>query len=206
MRTTKLLSTVRLEFQARREEINTSKLNENKLISEAFAAINENSSIDVNGSKVVLQNQEAELTRQRLADAASKDEKGHGKSDEIKSSVESPTKVPLGDEIRPQSSTANLLKTDQQTSPSSSMAGTEGAAEMPGNSGSALVDAFQSFTIVHEDNSEGTSEKEQHVSAVKENPFGSLHTRLPKKLHYIEILESRAKNPVAKKPKFKTNM
>ncbi|XP_059570714.1 myocardial zonula adherens protein [Alligator mississippiensis] len=206
MRTTKLLSTVRLEFQARREEINTSKLNENKLISEAFAAINENSSIDVNGSKVVLQNQEAELTRQRLADAASKDEKGHGKSDEIKSSVESPTKVPLGDEIRPQSSTANLLKTDQQTSPSSSMAGTEGAAEMPGNSGSALVDAFQSFTIVHEDNSEGTSEKEQHVSAVKENPFGSLHTRLPKKLHYIEILESRAKNPVAKKPKFKTNI
>uniref|UniRef100_A0A8D0HK90 DNA-directed RNA polymerase II subunit GRINL1A n=1 Tax=Sphenodon punctatus TaxID=8508 RepID=A0A8D0HK90_SPHPU len=45
-------------------------------------------------------------------------------------------------------------------------------------------------------------EKEQNA---KDHPFGSLSHKMPKKPNYIEVLESRAKNPVVKKEKFKTN-
>uniref|UniRef100_A0A8B9TC12 DNA-directed RNA polymerase II subunit GRINL1A n=1 Tax=Anas platyrhynchos TaxID=8839 RepID=A0A8B9TC12_ANAPL len=46
-------------------------------------------------------------------------------------------------------------------------------------------------------------EKEQNVAKHKGNVFGSLHPKTP---HYIEVLESRAKNPVIKRSKFRTNV
>ncbi|XP_009949530.1 PREDICTED: protein GRINL1A, partial [Leptosomus discolor] len=67
----------------------------------------------------------------------------------------------------------------------------------------ALVDAFQKVTIADEYNSGKVLEKEQNVAKHKGNIFGSLYPKTP---HYIEVLESRAKNPVMKKNKFKPNV
>uniref|UniRef100_A0A8B9GT29 DNA-directed RNA polymerase II subunit GRINL1A n=1 Tax=Amazona collaria TaxID=241587 RepID=A0A8B9GT29_9PSIT len=100
------------------------------------------------------------------------------------------------------SGTSSHLTSDEQISQSKSEGGTERAGALD-NSKDELVDAFQKVTIVGGDDSEKVLEKEQDVAKHKGNIFGSLHPRTP---HYIEVLESRAKNPVIKKSKFKTNV
>ncbi|POI23412.1 hypothetical protein CIB84_012840, partial [Bambusicola thoracicus] len=98
-----------------------------------------------------------------------------------------------------ESAPSSHLNSDGQISQNNTEGGTEGALD---NCKDTLVDAFQKVTIGDGGNSEKVLEKEQNVSKHKGSVFGSLHPRTP---HYIEVLESRAKNPVVKKSKFKTN-
>uniref|UniRef100_A0A8C3Y611 Myocardial zonula adherens protein n=1 Tax=Catharus ustulatus TaxID=91951 RepID=A0A8C3Y611_CATUS len=161
-----LLSAVRLEFQAKQEEINTSKQEVAECIEE-------------DATNTALENQRTQ--RQNKVKAVTKDQ-----NDLCEVS---------------KSATSNHLNNDQQVSQSNSEDGTESTAALD-NSKEALVDAFQRVTIADGENSEKILEKEQDVAKHKGNVFGSRHPKTP---HYIEVLEARAKNPVIKKPKFKTN-
>ncbi|XP_047394522.1 protein GRINL1A [Sciurus carolinensis] len=62
-----------------------------------------------------------------------------------------------------------------------------------------FIDKFQRFTVADQ----GTHHSEENTSA--EN-LTSLSGRTPKKPHYMEVLEMRAKNPVPPPHKFKTNV
>ncbi|KAM9270568.1 LOW QUALITY PROTEIN: protein GRINL1A [Cariama cristata] len=198
-RTAELLSAVRLEFQVKQEEIDTSKqqviLNQDKLNLED-SSVNENCNIK-EVSEISSQRQEAECIEQGATNTALENQRTQRKNDKIKTVTEDPN---LFCEVVSKSATSSLLKNDQQVSQNSIEDGTESTGALDNNK-DALVDAFQKVTIVDGDNSEKVLEKEQNVAKHKGNIFGSLHPKTP---HYIEVLESRAKNPVIKKSKFKT--
>ncbi|XP_034639286.1 myocardial zonula adherens protein-like [Trachemys scripta elegans] len=206
-RTTDQLSVVRLEFQTKQEEINTNKqrvaLSEHKSTNKVFSSIYENSATNVNkASKTVLQDKEAECTEKRDTHTASA--KGYKKRDQIESMIEDHAKSQES-KSNLNSSSISLMKIDQQIPKYSSLGETESAVDASGNSGDMLVDAFERVAVGDGNNSERKSEKEQNIAKFKNNPFGSLPTVTPKKPHYIEVLESRAKNPRSKN-KFKTNV
>ncbi|XP_065268779.1 myocardial zonula adherens protein [Emys orbicularis] len=206
-RTTELLSVVRLEFQTKQEEINTNKqrvaLSEDKSTNKVFSSIYENSATNVNkASKTVLQDKEAECTEKRDTHTASA--KGYKKRDQIESMIEDHAKSQES-KSNLNSSSISLMKIDQQIPKYCSLGETESAVDASGNSGDMLVDAFERVAVGDGNNSERKSEKEQNIAKFKNNPFGSLPTVAPKKPHYIEVLESRAKNPRSKN-KFKTNV
>ncbi|XP_037766738.1 myocardial zonula adherens protein [Chelonia mydas] len=206
-RTTELLSVVRLEFQTKQEEINTNKqrvaLSENKSTYKVFSSIYENSATLVNKtSTTVLQDKEGECTEKR--DTGTVSSKGHKKLDQIESMIEDLAKSHES-ESNLNSSTISLMKIDQQIPKYSSLGETESAVDASGSSGDMLVDAFERVAVGDGNNNERKSEKEQNIAKFKKNPFGSFPTVASKKPHYIEVLESRAKNPRAKN-KFKTNL
>ncbi|XP_010282217.1 PREDICTED: protein GRINL1A, partial [Phaethon lepturus] len=201
-KTAELLSAVRLEFQVKQEEINTSKqqviLNEDALNSEDFSVFNENSNIE-EVSELSSQRQEAECIGRDATNTALENQRTRRKNDEVKTVTKDQN---LFCEVVSKSATSSHLKNDQQVSQSNTEGDTESTAALD-NSKDVLVDAFQKVTIVDGDNSEKVSGKKQNVAKLKGNIFGSLHPKTP---HYIEVLESRAKNPVIKKSKFKTNV
>ncbi|EMP38984.1 GRINL1A complex locus protein 1 [Chelonia mydas] len=206
-RTTELLSVVRLEFQTKQEEINANKqrvaLSENKSTYKVFSSIYENSATLVNKtSTTVLQDKEGECTEKRETCTVSS--KGHKKLDQIESMIEDHAKSHES-ESNLNSSTISLMKIDQQIPKYSSLGETESAVDASGSSGDMLVDAFERVAVGDGNNNERKSEKEQNIAKFKKNPFGSFPTVASKKPHYIEVLESRAKNPRAKN-KFKTNV
>ncbi|XP_059680100.1 protein GRINL1A [Gavia stellata] len=201
-RTAELLSAVRLEFQVKQEEINTSKeqviLNKDTLNCEDSSVCNENSNIK-EVSEISSQRQEIECIEQGATNTGLKNQRTQRKNDKIKTVTKDQN---FFCEVVSKSATSSHLKNDQQLSQSNTEDGTEITAALD-NSKDALVDAFQKVTIVDGDNNEKVLEKEQNVAKLKGNIFGSQQPKTP---HYIEVLESRAKNPVIKKSKFKTNI
>ncbi|XP_040425729.1 myocardial zonula adherens protein isoform X2 [Cygnus olor] len=201
-RTAELLTAVRLEFQANQEKANTSKqqvtLKEDMLSQEDSSALNKNSNIK-EVSKISSQKQEAECIGQDATKTALENQRTLRDDDKIKTVSKDQG---LFCEVVSKSATSSHLKNDQQMSQRSADDGTEttGATD---NSRDMLIDVFQKVTIADGDNSEKVLEKEQNVAKHKGNIFGSLHPKTP---HYIEVLESRAKNPVIRKSKFKTNV
>ncbi|XP_067161405.1 myocardial zonula adherens protein [Apteryx mantelli] len=201
-KTAELLSAVRLEFQAKQEEVHKSKqqvaLNEHIPSQEDSSDFNENSNIK-EVSKIASQRQKAECTQQAATNTAFENQRTQRKNDEVKTAIKDQNHFC---EISSKSATSSHLKNDQQISQISSQDGTESAGALDSNK-DMLVDAFQKVTIVDGENNEKVLEKEQNVAKYKGSIFGSLHTKTP---HYIEVLESRAKNPIIKKNKFKTNI
>lgn len=200
-RTAELLSAVRLEFQAKQEEINTSKqeviLTEDTANSAGSPVCHENSnSKDI--SDISAERQEAECVEEDATDKALENQRTQRKNNKDKTV----TKDQNGFcEVVSKSATSNHLNNDQQVSQSNSEDGAASTAALD-NSKEALVDAFQRVTIADGENSEKILEKEQEVAERQGNIFGRQHPKTP---HYIEVLEARAKNPVIKNPKFKTN-
>ncbi|XP_010012841.1 PREDICTED: protein GRINL1A, partial [Nestor notabilis] len=201
-RTAELLSAVRLEFQVKQDEMNTSKqqvvLNENRLSHEDSTVFNENSNTR-EVSEISSRMQEAECIAQDATGTALENQRTRRKNDEVKTVTKDQD---LLCEVVSKLGTSSHLNNGQQVSQSKSEDGTESAGALD-NSKDELVDAFQKVTIVGGDDSEKVLEKEQDVAPHKGNIFGSQHPKTP---HYIEVLESRAKNPVPQKSKFKTNV
>ncbi|XP_062357688.1 protein GRINL1A [Cinclus cinclus] len=200
-RTAELLSAVRLEFRAKQEEINTSKqeavLTEDTVNSVDSTVFNENSNIKDSIEDIAAERHEAECIEEDATNTALENQMTQRKN-EVKTVIKDQSSFC---EAISKSSTSNHLNNDQQVSQSNSKDGTESTADLD-SSKEALVDAFQRVTIADGENSEKILEKEQDVAKHKGNIFGSQHPKTP---HYIEVLEARAKNPVIKKPKFKTN-
>ncbi|XP_017593416.1 PREDICTED: myocardial zonula adherens protein [Corvus brachyrhynchos] len=201
-RTAELLSAVRLEFQAKQEEISTNKqevvLNEDTVNSADSSVFNENSNIkDI--SDVSPERQEAECIEEDATNTASENQRTQRKNDKVKTVTKDQN---CFCEVVSKPATSSHLNNDQQVSQSNTEDDTESTAALD-SSKDALVDAFQRVTIADGENSEKILEKEQDVAKHKCNVFGSQHPKTP---HYIEVLEARAKNPVIKKPKFKTNV
>uniref|UniRef100_A0A8C3LIQ6 DNA-directed RNA polymerase II subunit GRINL1A n=1 Tax=Chrysolophus pictus TaxID=9089 RepID=A0A8C3LIQ6_CHRPC len=198
-RTAELLSAVRLEFQAEQDKARTSKqhvtLGEHTLHQKDPSVLRDNSRAE-EVPKTASQGQEGECLGQDPTSTALENQRTQSKNDEIKTATKDQN---LCCEAVSESAPSSHLNSDQQISRNSTEGGTESALD---NCNDTLVDAFQKVTIGNEDNSEKVLEKEQNVSKTKGNIFGSLYPRTP---HYIEVLESRAKNPVIKKSKFKTN-
>lgn len=198
-RTAELLSAVRLEFQAEQDKARTSKkhiaLGEHTLHQKEPSVLSDNSRAE-EVPKTASQGQEGECLGQDPTSTALENQRAQSKNDEIKTVTKDQN---LCCEAISESAPSSHLNSDQQISQNNTEGGTEGPL---GNRNDTLVDAFQKVTIADGDNSEKVLEKEQNVSEHKGNIFGSLHPRTP---HYIEVLESRAKNPVIKKSKFKTN-
>ncbi|XP_068266324.1 myocardial zonula adherens protein [Nyctibius grandis] len=194
-----MLSAVGLEFQVKQEEINTSKqqvsLNEDTLNREDSAVVNENSNIK-EVSEISSESQEAECIKQDTTNTALENQRARRKNDKTVTKDQN-----LFCEVISKSAMSSHLKNDQQVSQSNTEGGMESTAALDNSKDS--VDAFEKVRIVDGDNSEKVLEKEQNVAKHKGNIFGSLHPKTP---HYIEVLESRAKNPVVKKSKSKPNV
>lgn len=201
-RRAKLLSAVRSEFQVKQEEINTSSqqviLGTDTLNDEESSIFNENSNIkDV--SEISSQRQEAEHVEQEATNTALEIQRIQRKHDKVKTGTKDQN---LFCEVGSKSATNSHRRNDQQVSQSSAEDGAESTGALD-NSKVVLVDAFRKIAIVDGDDSEEILEKEQNVAKHMGSTFGSLHPKTP---HYIEVLENRAKNPVIKKSKFKTNV
>lgn len=198
-RTAELLSAVRLEFQAEQDKARTSNqhiaLGEHALHQKEPPVLSANSHAE-EVPKTASQGQEGECLGQDTISMALENQRTQSKNDEIRTVIKDQN---LCCEAISKSAPSSHLNSDQQISRNNTEGGTESALD---NCNDTLVDAFQKVTIGDGDNSEKVLEKEQNVSKHKGNIFGSLHPRTP---HYIEVLESRAKNPVIKKSKFKTN-
>ncbi|XP_009871841.1 PREDICTED: protein GRINL1A, partial [Apaloderma vittatum] len=201
-RTAELLSAVRLEFQVKQEEINTNKqqviLNEDAMNHEDSSVFNENPNIK-EVFEISSQRQEAGRIEQDARDADLEKQRTQRRNDKVKTITKDQN---LFSEVASKSATSSHLKNDQQVSQTTTEDGT-GSTGALDNSKDSLVDAFQKVTIEDRDDSEKVPKKEQNVTKHKSNIFGSLHPKTP---HYIEVLESRAKNPIVKKSKFKTNV
>lgn len=196
-RTAELLSAVRLEFQAEQDKARTGKqrlaLSEHTLHQKEPAVLSDGSRAEV--PKTASQGQGGECLGQEPTSTALEHQRTRSRNDEIKTVTEDRNLC----EAITESAPSSHLNSEQQISRNNTEGGTESALD---NCKDTLVDAFQKVTIGDGDNSEKVLEKEQNVPKHKGNVFGSLHPRTP---HYIEVLESRAKNPVIKKSKFKTN-
>ncbi|NXD81732.1 GRL1A polymerase, partial [Halcyon senegalensis] len=134
-RTAELLSAVRLEFQVKQEEINTSKQqvipNKETLNHEDASKVN---SQEV--SEISSQRHEAECIEQDAANTALENEKTRGKNDQVKTVIKDKS---LSCEVISRSATSSQLKNDQQVSQSSTEDGTESTGALD-NSRDALVD------------------------------------------------------------------
>ncbi|NXA22593.1 GRL1A polymerase, partial [Ibidorhyncha struthersii] len=138
-KTAELLSAVRLEFQAKQEEINTSKqqviLNKDVLNCEDTSVFSENSNIK-EVSEVSSERQEAESTEQDATNTALENHRTWRKNAEVKTV---PKDQALSCEVVSKSATSSHLKSDQQVSQSNTEDGTESTAALD-NSKDPLVD------------------------------------------------------------------
>uniref|UniRef100_A0A8C4VAW3 DNA-directed RNA polymerase II subunit GRINL1A n=1 Tax=Falco tinnunculus TaxID=100819 RepID=A0A8C4VAW3_FALTI len=201
-RTAELLSAVRLEFQVKQEEIDTSKqqviLNKDTPNCDNSSVFHENCNIE-EVSETSSQRQEAECIEPDATNTTLENQRTKRKNDKDKTVMKDQS---LFCDVVPKSATSSHLKNEQQVSKSSTEDGRETTGALD-NSKDTLVDAFRNITIVDGDNSEKVLEEEQNVAKHKGNIFGNVHPKTP---HYIEVLEARAKNPVIKKSKFKTHV
>ncbi|NWR44298.1 GRL1A polymerase, partial [Regulus satrapa] len=137
-RTAELLSAVRLEFQTKQEEINTSKqevvLTEDTVNSADSSAFNENSNIkDI--SDVSAEKKEAECIEEDATSTALENQRT-----QTKNKVKTVTKDQnTFSEVVSKSGTSNHLNNDQQVSQSNTEDGTESTAALD-NSKEALFD------------------------------------------------------------------
>ncbi|NXB34033.1 GRL1A polymerase, partial [Eulacestoma nigropectus] len=134
-RTAELLSAVRLEFQAKQEEINTSKrevvLNDtvNSAVSSVF---HENSNI----KDISAERQEAECIEEDATNTALENQRTQRKNDKVKTVTKDQN---CFCEVVSESATSNHLNNDQQVSQSNTEDGTESTAALD-SSKDALVD------------------------------------------------------------------
>ncbi|NXR54489.1 GRL1A polymerase, partial [Hippolais icterina] len=137
-RTAELLSAVRLEFQAKQEEINTSKqevvLTENTVNSADSSVFNENSNIK-EISDIAAERQEAECTEEDATNTALENQRTQRKNDKVKTVTKDQN---CFCEVS-KSATSNHLNNDQQSSQSNTEDGTESTAALD-HSKEALVD------------------------------------------------------------------
>ncbi|NXX14533.1 GRL1A polymerase, partial [Podargus strigoides] len=138
-RTAELLSAVRLEFQVKQEEINTSKqqviLNKDTLNHEDSSIFNANSNIKET-SEISSQRQEAECIEQDATNSALENERTQRKNDKDETVTKDQN---LFCEVVSKSATSSHLKNDQQVSRSNTEAGRESTAALD-NSKDVLVD------------------------------------------------------------------
>ncbi|KAF1587591.1 UNVERIFIED_CONTAM: hypothetical protein FQV16_0006003, partial [Eudyptes robustus] len=134
-RTAELLSAVRLEFQVKQEEVNTSKqqviLNEDTLNCEDCSVFNENSNIEV--SEISSQRQEVECIKQDATNTALENQRTQRKNDKVKTVTKDQN---LFCEVVSKSATSSHLKSDRQVS----QGNTEDGTTALDNSKDALVD------------------------------------------------------------------
>ncbi|KAF1592566.1 hypothetical protein FQV11_0012993, partial [Eudyptes moseleyi] len=134
-RTAELLSAVRLEFQVKQEEINTSKqqviLNEDTLNCEDCSVFNENSNIEV--SEISSRRQEVECIKQDATNTALENQRTQRKNDKVKTVTKDQN---LFCEVVSKSATSSHLKSDRQVS----QGNTEDGTTALDNSKDALVD------------------------------------------------------------------
>ncbi|NXI75375.1 GRL1A polymerase, partial [Rhipidura dahli] len=138
-RTAELLSAVRLEFQAKQEEINTSKqevvLNEDTVNSADSSVFIENSNIkDISG--ISAERQEAEHIEEDATNIALENQRTQRKNDKDKTVKKDQN---CFCEVVSKSATSNHLNNDQQVSQSNTEDGTESTAALD-SSKDALVD------------------------------------------------------------------
>ncbi|NXR03924.1 GRL1A polymerase, partial [Sagittarius serpentarius] len=135
-RTAELLSAVRLEFQVKQEEINTSKqpviLKKDTLNCDDFSVFNENSNIK-EVSEIASQRQEAEYIEQDAINTALESQRTRRKNDKVKTVIKDQN---LFCEVI---STSSHLTNDQQVSHSNTEDGTESTGALD-NSKDVLVD------------------------------------------------------------------
>ncbi|NXU24356.1 GRL1A polymerase, partial [Thalassarche chlororhynchos] len=136
-RTAELLSAVRLEFQVKQEEINTSKqqvtLNEDTLNHEDSSVFNENSN---EASEFSSQWQEAECIEQDATNTALENQRTWRKNDKVKTVTKDQN---LFCEVVSKSAVSSHLKNDQQVSQSNTEDGAESTGALD-NSKDTLVD------------------------------------------------------------------
>ncbi|XP_074150727.1 protein GRINL1A [Sminthopsis crassicaudata] len=72
------------------------------------------------------------------------------------------------------------------------------ARDVSGDTDDMFIDSLQRITIKDDENQ---SEEDTNM-----DHFCSFHSNTPKKPHYMEVLETRAKNPIPPHNKFRTNM
>ncbi|NXX48854.1 GRL1A polymerase, partial [Tricholaema leucomelas] len=137
-RTAELLSAVRLEFQVKQEEINTSKrqviLPEDTLSHEDSSLFNKNKTVN-KVSEISSQRQDAEHT-QLGASVTVLDTERTQKNDKVKTVTKDQT---LSCEVISKSATNSHLRNDQQVSQSNAEDGTESTGALDNNK-DALVD------------------------------------------------------------------
>ncbi|NXS23692.1 GRL1A polymerase, partial [Mystacornis crossleyi] len=137
-RTAELLSAVRLEFQAKQEEINTSKqevvLNEDTGNSADLSTFNENANIKAI-SDISAERQEAERVEEDATNTASENQRTQRKNE----AKTVPKDQNCFCEVFSKSATSNHLNNDQQVSQNSTEDGTESTAALD-SSKDALVD------------------------------------------------------------------
>ncbi|NXL79794.1 GRL1A polymerase, partial [Leptocoma aspasia] len=138
-RTAELLSAVRLEFQAKQEEINTSKqelvLTEDTVNCADSSVFNEKSNIkDI--SDISAERQEAECTEEDATDTALENQRTQRKNNKVKTVTKDQNHFC---EVASKSATSNHLNNDQKVSQSNTEDGTESTAASD-NSKEALVD------------------------------------------------------------------
>ncbi|NXC63271.1 GRL1A polymerase, partial [Aleadryas rufinucha] len=138
-RTAELLSAVRLEFQAKQEEIKTSKqevvLNEDTANSADSSVFNENSDLkDI--SDISAERQEAECIEEGATNTALENQRTQRKNDKVKTA---PKDQNCFCEVVSKSATSNHLNNDQQVSQHNTEDGTESTAALD-SSKDALVD------------------------------------------------------------------
>ncbi|NXM96774.1 GRL1A polymerase, partial [Sylvia borin] len=138
-RTAELLSAVRLEFQAKQEEIKTSKqevvLSEDTANSAGSSVCHENSNIK-DTSDISDERQEAECVEKDDTDTALENERTQRKNNEVKTVTKDQNSFC---EVVSKSATSNHLKNDQQVSQSNTGDGTASTAALD-SSKEALVD------------------------------------------------------------------
>ncbi|KAF1454011.1 hypothetical protein FQV07_0000580, partial [Pygoscelis papua] len=134
-RTAELLSAVRLEFQVKQEEINTSKrqviLNKDTLNCEDCSVFNENSNTEV--SEISSQRQEVECIKQDATNTALENQRTQRKNDKVKTATKDQN---LFCEVISKSATSSHLKSDRQVS----QGNTEDGTTALDNSKDVLVD------------------------------------------------------------------
>ncbi|NXR71342.1 GRL1A polymerase, partial [Pycnonotus jocosus] len=138
-RTTELLSAVRLEFQAKQEEINTSKkeivLTEDTVNSADSSIFHKNSNTkDI--SDISAERQEAECVEEDATNTALENQRTQGKNNKAKTVTKDQDSFC---EVVSKSAASNHLNNDQQVSQSSTEDDTENTAALD-NSKEALVD------------------------------------------------------------------
>ncbi|NXW67120.1 GRL1A polymerase, partial [Hirundo rustica] len=138
-RTAELLSAVRLEFQAKQEEINTSKqevvLTEDTVDSSDSSVFHENSNIkDI--SDISAERQEAECIEEDVTNKASENQRTQRKNNKVKTVTKDQNSFC---DVVSKSATSNHLNNNQQVSQSDTEDGTESTVALD-NSKEALVD------------------------------------------------------------------
>ncbi|NXS87481.1 GRL1A polymerase, partial [Erpornis zantholeuca] len=139
-RTAELLSAVRLEFQAKQEEINTSKqeviLHEDTVNSADTSVFNENSNIK-NISDISVERQEAECIEKDATNTASENPRTQRKNAKVKTVTKDQN---CFCEVVSKSPTSNHLNNDQQVSQSNTEDGTKSTKAALDSSKDALID------------------------------------------------------------------